>query len=321
MTNLTNPNGYDTIPIEDDFLFHMDSFCPRKEDDAYVCLHPQEPLGDMHAHDFFEINFVLNGNFTNLIEEQSLLMTTGDFLLIHPNVYHNVYGPGPNHGTLVNILIRNEWFLSNICKYAFPESPMGSFLQYAAFPQFYRYIFFQGKNPECIRHIRQIITSCEDNGPCATLFLNAKIIELLCAMLENSRHAQLSSKVIPSKIMMDMLSYIQKNYSTVTLEQLAEHMNYSSTHICRLFKKYMHTSFSETLMNIRLTHAKSLLLSTKESSQSISRRVGYDSVEYFHRLFRERVGCTPGEYRKNAAQANVVIRQPIQIPKTLRMQM
>lgn len=312
---MENPNQYDIQGKN--ITLNMDSFCKKRENDIYVCLHPAETLGDLHAHDFFEINFVLKGSFTNFIEEQALLMTAGDFLLIHPNVYHTVYSP--NQGVLVNILMRGEWFLSNVCKYAFPQSPMGSFLQYAAFPQFYRYIFFPGKNPDCIRHIRQIIGSCEDNRPHAPLSLNAKVIELLCSMLENSQDAQLSSIIIPSRIMMDMLSYIQKNYATITLEQLAAHMNYSSTHVCRLFKKYMHTSFSETIINIRLTHAKSLLLSTKESSQSISQRVGYDSVEYFHRLFRDRVGCTPGEYRRNAAGMDIIIRQPIQIPAKFKM--
>lgn len=293
----------------------MDSFC-KKEKDIHVCLHPAETVGDFHAHDFYEMNFVLEGCFTNFIETQPLLMTTGDFLLIHPEVYHTVYNPSPSQGTLVNILLRNEWVLSNVCKYIFPESPMGAFLQHAASPQFYRYIFFPNKDPSCIKHIKQVIDGYKD-GPYASLSLNAKALELLCAMLENSEPAQLSSLIIPSRIMMDMLSYIQKNYASITLERLAAHMNYSSTHICRLFKKYMHTSFSETLINIRLTHAKALLLSTKESSQSISHYVGYDSVEYFHRLFRNRVGCTPGEYRKNTTNTDIIMRQTIQIPQDI----
>jgi len=301
---LKNNNIHDS-----DKTFYMEAFCHNHEDDIFLCLHPTESLGDLHKHDFFEINYVLSGCCTNFVEGRTMLMTAGNFLWMHPGTYHTAYSP--NGGIVINILIRTEWFLSNFCKRSFPDSPMGLFLQHAASSRYYSYIFFPDTNPAFEHITAQLINEHKANSPHCSLRTNAKFIELLCAMIESDENAQLSSINIPSQAVLKMLSYIQENYTTVTLSKLAKYMNYSETHVGRLFKKYLNISFCDAVIDIRLNHAKSLLLATSKSSGEIAQQVGYDSVEYFHRLFKSHLGCTPREFRTNARNADIMVRQPI----------
>ena len=41
-----------------------------------------------------------------------------------------------------------------------------------------------------------------------------------------------------------------------------------------------------------------LLRETEMPISKVAETVGYDNISYFSKLFRQKVGCQPGEYRK-----------------------
>jgi AraC-like DNA-binding protein len=51
-------------------------------------------------------------------------------------------------------------------------------------------------------------------------------------------------------------------------------------------------------MRIRIEHAKMLMVQTDQTSESIARKSGFSSLEYFTRVFRRMVGMRPQAYRK-----------------------
>jgi AraC-like DNA-binding protein len=62
-------------------------------------------------------------------------------------------------------------------------------------------------------------------------------------------------------------------------------------------------SISEYLSRSRIDMAKLILRDSRTPVLEISERLGFSSVSHFNRLFKEIVGVTPTEYRKeNAAK-------------------
>jgi AraC family transcriptional activator FtrA len=53
------------------------------------------------------------------------------------------------------------------------------------------------------------------------------------------------------------------------------------------------------VLQSRLASARTLLAETDLPLKAISERLGYDSVYFFARQFRQRIGVTPGLYRKS----------------------
>lgn len=97
----------------------------------------------------------------------------------------------------------------------------------------------------------------------------------------------------------NMLSYIQKNYmSAVTLQNISNAANISKSEASRCFHSYMKCSPGEYLLQYRIEAAKRLLHSTTRSIQEICSECGFNSPSYFIRMFRKKVGITPGAYRK-----------------------
>lgn len=60
-------------------------------------------------------------------------------------------------------------------------------------------------------------------------------------------------------------------------------------------------NFNDYLNNLRIEHAKELLISLDLRVQEIALQVGYLNVNSFIRMFKRASGLTPGEYRKSHA--------------------
>ena len=61
----------------------------------------------------------------------------------------------------------------------------------------------------------------------------------------------------------------------------------------------MGTTFSAYLLGIRLEKMKELLVNTTISQRDIAEQVGIGSEQTMYRLFKQYMGCSPGEYRKH----------------------
>ena len=92
---------------------------------------------------------------------------------------------------------------------------------------------------------------------------------------------------------------MESEYQTVSLDTIAKDFGYSKTYICVLFKKHYNSTFSAKLNEIKILHAKKMLIDTNMSIADISYKLGFESIEYFHRLFKKTCGETPNSYRKN----------------------
>ncbi|WP_426448402.1 response regulator transcription factor [Paenibacillus sp. S-38] len=86
----------------------------------------------------------------------------------------------------------------------------------------------------------------------------------------------------------------------LTLKEVANHFSYSPNHLGYLFKEHTGESFNEYLVKLRMEKAKAMLRDPRYKIYEIAELVGYKSLAYFSRQFRERVGLTPGDYRKQS---------------------
>lgn len=133
--------------------------------------------------------------------------------------------------------------------------------------------------------------------------ISLQIYELLGNLLESTRNTfenkDATSVKVPPEIQ-SALTYISENFSTkVTIEQLSEISNLSSSHFCRTFKKHIGTSPYQYLLNYRLIQSKNLLVETNLSVEQISDECGFYSVGHFIKAFSKSTGgITPGKFRK-----------------------
>lgn len=82
----------------------------------------------------------------------------------------------------------------------------------------------------------------------------------------------------------------------------AERLGLSVTHFQRIYQKTFGISCAHDIRKSKLTHAKELLIRTKDTLEDIAVKCGYDYA-HFMRVFRSETGMTPTEYRRGSCRS------------------
>lgn len=113
--------------------------------------------------------------------------------------------------------------------------------------------------------------------------------------LDNSEHMT---------ILTNLVRYIDDHLSEdLSLNELSEITNFSTYHLCRLFKKNTGTTLNKYITSKRIENAK-VLLGTNRSIQSIGFDIGFNNYNNFYRCFKQITGITPAEYRQQLSNSN-----------------
>lgn len=93
-------------------------------------------------------------------------------------------------------------------------------------------------------------------------------------------------------------AFIEHNYmDDISLQTVAEAMNYSDAYFCKIFKQCFDKNFIVYLSEYRVARAKELLGDVLINVKDVSQKVGYRDSNYFAKVFKRIAGVTPTEYR------------------------
>ena len=99
-------------------------------------------------------------------------------------------------------------------------------------------------------------------------------------------------------IIRNVESYIEENFTRdISLASAASLFNCDMYYLSHLFLKVTGYGFKQYLINHRLSRAKELLLRTDISIGEVCLASGFNNVNHFIRLFKQKEGPTPLQYR------------------------
>jgi AraC-like DNA-binding protein len=84
-----------------------------------------------------------------------------------------------------------------------------------------------------------------------------------------------------------------------TLETFAREMKISVSTLARRFREQNLMTPNRFIINIRMKHAKQLLINKYGTVRKIAQNVGFEDCKYFSRCFKAQFGVTPNEIRKH----------------------
>ncbi len=86
-------------------------------------------------------------------------------------------------------------------------------------------------------------------------------------------------------------------YSRITLTDISNRLFYSKTYLNSIFKESKGVTIMQYYRDLKIEESKRLLRK-KESVTAVSEKLSFESPQYFVKVFKQRVGMTPKEYRK-----------------------
>lgn len=96
------------------------------------------------------------------------------------------------------------------------------------------------------------------------------------------------------------LDYIHENLEQpIRIEQLAALCHISETHFRRKFSESVHMTPVEYINRVRIRAACEELRKTNDSVSAIAERTGFPTLSTFNRNFRQIMGVSPHQWRKN----------------------
>lgn len=112
---------------------------------------------------------------------------------------------------------------------------------------------------------------------------------------------------------LSVTNYIDENFThKLLLEDVAQREGVSLTYLSHLFKDTLGISFQDYLKQKRFEYACNLIAMSQRKILDISISSGFSDVRYLTKLFQERFGCTPKEYRKGTAALKEKSTSPLQ---------
>lgn len=96
------------------------------------------------------------------------------------------------------------------------------------------------------------------------------------------------------------IKYIYDNYHipSITNSKLAEECKISEVYFRKLFKQRFGISPRQFIIDLRIQKAKQLLCEGTQKIWAIAESCGFSSAYHFCRVFKERTGMTPHDYRR-----------------------
>lgn len=107
-------------------------------------------------------------------------------------------------------------------------------------------------------------------------------------------------RALENRLAADIKEYVQKHLGErITLAQLSEHVHYSRSYINDQFQRSVGMSIAAYISEQRMEQAKQYLIQGKISVSQISELLGFSSVQYFSKCFKDAVGCSPSVYARS----------------------
>jgi AraC-like DNA-binding protein len=237
--------------------------------------------------DEYQINYITEGNGILETVDGTFSISAGSLIIIRPGMWHR-YRPDPNTGWNEHYI----GFKGDYSTYLFKDLFFPSFkpVIYIGFQESIIELFF-----ETIQLVKEEKIGFQQVSAANTILLLSKILSVV-------RNQEFAGKDIERKIR-KVCIYLRENLNAgINIETLADELNVGYSYFRQMFRKYTGIPPTQYHLLLRIQKAKDLLGSTDQSLKGIAIDLGFDSYFYFSRIFKNKTGKSPIEYRKEHQQ-------------------
>lgn len=254
-----------------------------------------------HFHPEFQISYIIKGKGTRFIGDHVQTFKEGDLVLTPPNLPHlwrsdeAYFEKGSTLTTRAMVIYFDQELISPPLLRREEFYALKKLVENAS-----RGIEFYGGTPTKVYRLMQKI------GHKKGFRRIIKLLEILEVLADSEAYHLLSSpgyrnvfKTDDAEKMQLVYDYVMKHFkSKIELQDVSYLLNMTTTSFCRYFKPRANKTFTRFVNEIRIGHARKLLLEDNFNISQISYECGFNTLSNFNRQFKSVVKMSPHEYQK-----------------------
>ncbi len=299
--NLLIPEVDKTLPQKLGQLVYLDVNNANDAKGIGTVVHDRYTPAIRHVHDFVELSYVYSGKCKQTIDMETILLKKGDICVIAPDVEHSL--EVFDNTILFKTLIRKSALDEISFNFLDSKNIISEYIHSIVHSyEVYDYLIFNTGSDKVIRNKFLFMLQeslCKDRFHhqmiTNTLML---VFGFLIRNYENTVQLP-KSKNKSDASRYEIMKIIQEDYINITLDDIAEKLNFSKDYTSRYIKKITGKNLSDIQKFIKLEKSKTLLKNTNMTIADISIKVGFNSTEYFIRSFKHSYNQTPSQFRKS----------------------
>ncbi len=273
----------------------------RTPDQSCIFHHERARFYSWHHHPEYELVLIMKGKGIRMIGDHIDRFENNDLVLLGPYLPHewrcddSFFQPaGEFQGEAIVIQFLYDSFGDKF--FRLPENKnLNLFLSKSRQGC---QIYGTGKD-EIISVMKQML-SMDETDRLYALFSVFKCLSSSIEFRQLSSPSFLGSfKVNENEPIQKAVQYILQNFqNNISVHDLLDISNMSSTAFFTSFKKMYRMTFKRYLLNIRIGYACRLLGENTMSISRIAYECGFGNISNFNRQFKMIKGCSPREYKK-----------------------
>lgn len=235
-----------------------------------------------HLHDYVEIIYICNGESSCTVDMKPYDLHAGDVLFVFPNRIHSYNKSAIDTENYALLFPNNISVFDEIFAHSVPECPV---LHTAVDADTAR--LFAAAEAERARG--------------DTAYLKGAFLGYISIILSRLLPKLTLRPCVPEENQLErrLIEYCSLHYTErITLQSVADTLGYTPTYLSHVFSEKFNIGFSEFITTLRLEEAKKQLKKSATVT-SVAYDCGFGGVRNFNRVFKEKVGQTPTEYRKD----------------------
>jgi AraC-type DNA-binding domain-containing proteins len=246
-----------------------------------------------HWHNSMEIVYVMEGSLSFFVEENNILLTAGDFVVVNSRALHSTISKR-NRALVLQIpeIFLEEYIADLDCRRFYTtQLEVGDGAARKQWTEVKR-LFYE---------MYVIYYSKKDSS--YLLHFYSRLYEALGILLENFTVKVGAVDIRRSATQLELLkkitSYLHKHHrECIHVKDVAGYFGYHPDYLSRFFKHYMSLTILEYLYTIRTHYVYQDLIETDRPIGQIFEQRGCQNYKVSMRCFHEIYGCTPKEKRK-----------------------
>lgn len=254
----------------------------------------------MHSHkDFSELVIVLSGRAIHLVDDESFFVKTGDIFVISNYTTHGYNNP--KNFRICNIMFSHHEYLSennDLLKIAGFHALFIIEPYYSKNQQFTSHLSLSQDNFYQIKNLLDLMLQeyqTNNEGKKTALVSCFIYLVTLLSRFYGELQQSISTNIFA---LASSVAYIENHFTEdISIKELVKLSGYSTRHFNRLFHEAYSTSPLDYVLSLRIEYACSLLVSTNETISSIGLLCGFNTPNYFYRIFKDRMKVSPNRYR------------------------